>query len=210
MGLIYSGETRLDLKGAIPVKLPLILYGQEQIICRVDCPQAKKTWLASGKLEQFAFFPEAGMVTIASFQMPFSEDKLLDLRIVESSYLRFVPVKWLVYRTNITISTIDMPLYSIPLSGQPPSTSGRQATVSLPTANTVVPLVTADVDRDALILQNIGSRTVFIGFSNTVSTTSYAFSIASGQAYEFPTAYTGALWAVSGTASQSINVVEML
>lgn len=107
MGLIYRGETRFDLKGAIPVKLPLLLSGQPQIICRVDCLQAKKSWQVAGNLEQFAFLPEAGMVTLSSYNISLAQNQLIDLRVVGSSYLRFTPVKWLVYRVNITIVGIN-------------------------------------------------------------------------------------------------------
>lgn len=102
-----------------------------------------------------------------------------------------------------------MALFSLSNTTNPVSTTGKNTLVPLPTANTVVPLVTADATRLGMTLQNLGSRTVFVGFANTVSTSSYAIAIAAGQAYEFPVAYTGVLFAVSATASQSINVVEM-
>lgn len=211
MGLIYRAETNFQLKGAKPVKLPLLLTGQEQITCLVQCKQRKKTWSQAGSLEQVAFLSEAaGMTTIRKNDVIFDENQLIDLIVIPNSFIVFSPVKWLVYRTNISIFAIDMPLYSIPTNGQSTSNSGRHTVVPLPTANAVVQILESDLDRDSLTLQNLGGRTVYVDFSNAVSTTSYSISIASGQAYEFPSAYTGALWAVSGTASQAINVVEML
>jgi|688.fasta_scaffold872799_2 hypothetical protein len=102
MGLIYRGETRFDLKGAIPVKLPLLLTGQPNVICRVECSQAPRSWRVVGELEHFAFL-SSGMVTLDSFPINLSDDRLIDLRILDTSYLRFVPKRWIVYRTNILI-----------------------------------------------------------------------------------------------------------
>ena len=102
MGLIYRGETRFDLKGAIPVKLPLLLTGQANLICRVECSQAPRSWRVAGDLEHFGFL-SSGMVTLDVFSIDFSKDRLIDLRILDTSYLRFVPRRWVVYRTNISI-----------------------------------------------------------------------------------------------------------
>jgi len=111
MGLIYRGETRFDLKRAIPVKLPLILYEQEQIGCLVQCSQRKRTWFQAGLLEQFAFVDGFGFTTLRKTPITFDENQLIDLEVKPQSFLRFNPVKWLIYRTNISIFEVDMPVY---------------------------------------------------------------------------------------------------
>jgi hypothetical protein len=107
MGLIYRGETRFDLKGAIPVKLPLILYEQEQVACLVQCSQKPRTWSRAGLLEQFAFVDGVGFTTLRKVPINFDENQLIDLDSKPQSFLRFAPVKWLVYRTNISIFEVE-------------------------------------------------------------------------------------------------------
>jgi hypothetical protein len=108
MGLIYRGETRFDLKGAIPVKLPLLLSGQRQIGCLVQCNQRPQTWKTAGQLEQFAFVNGLGVTTLKRASISFDENQLVDLDVRPQSFLRFTPVNWLVYRTNISI--YDLPI----------------------------------------------------------------------------------------------------
>lgn len=103
MGLIYRGETNFQLRGAIPVKLPLMLTGQAQITCTVQCKQRQRTWNQAGLLEQFAFLDQSGMTTLRKIPMIFDDNQLIDLDVKPQSFLRFTPVKWLVYRTNISI-----------------------------------------------------------------------------------------------------------
>jgi hypothetical protein len=109
MTLLYRGETRFDLIGAIPVKLPLSLKGNKGVICRVDCQQAKRTWKTLGSLEHYTFDQDFGTIKLGSYPIPLSTDTLIDLRVVPNSWLVFSPVRWLLYRTNITIfSTEDL------------------------------------------------------------------------------------------------------
>jgi hypothetical protein len=102
-----------------------------------------------------------------------------------------------------------MALYSLtvlsPL-GLPPST-GKNTLVAMATASTVVQVAQPDPAR--IGLTNPGNKTVFLGFTNAVTAANYAIAIAAGQAYEFPNSYTGGVWAISGSAAQSVNVVEM-
>lgn len=105
--LIYRGESRFDLKGTAPVKLPLILTGQAQITCLVQCKQKQKTWSQAGLLEQFAFFGQSGMTTLQKVPMTFDDNQLIGLFVMPQSFLRFTPAKWLNYRTNISIWEIE-------------------------------------------------------------------------------------------------------
>jgi hypothetical protein len=103
MGLIYRGETNFQLKGANPVKLPLLLTGQEQITCLVQCRQKAKTWTQAGFLEQFAFLPDSGMTTLRRVRVDFDVNQLIELDVKPQSFLRFIPVKWLNFKTSIAI-----------------------------------------------------------------------------------------------------------
>lgn len=103
MGLIYRGESNFQLKGAIPVKLPLMLTGQEQITCLVQCRQRQASWVQAGLLEQFAFLEQSGMTTLRKIPMIFDDNQLIDLDVKPQSFLRFTPVKWLKFRTMISI-----------------------------------------------------------------------------------------------------------
>lgn len=103
MGLIYRGETNFQLKGAIPVKLPLLLTGQDQITCLVQCKQRAKSWTQAGFLEQFAFLPDSGMTTLRRVRIDFDDNQLIDLDVKPQSFLRFIPVKWLKFRASIAI-----------------------------------------------------------------------------------------------------------
>ena len=73
---------------------------------------------------------------------------------------------------------------------------------------TTAPIIQVLVQSEPMEL-DIGNKTVYLGFSNAVSVANYAIAIAAGQVYEFPNFYTGGVWAISGSAAQSVNVVEM-
>jgi hypothetical protein len=196
--LIYRGETRFDLKGAIPVKLPLILNGQEQISCQVTCKSAKPTWRISGELEQFAFLPEAGMITLQKIQLPFNQNQLVNLDRKPQSFLRFTPVKWLTYRTNISISVINkMPLS---LSGSSsialvPSTTVLNIPLIIAAITSTV-LLPANVNRIGFSITNTTAKTLYVDYDGAASTADYAVAIPAGGYFEPPINYTGAVHGV--------------
>jgi hypothetical protein len=202
MGLIYRGETRFDLKGSIPVKLPLILRGQPQIIARVDCSLAKKTWRNAGILEQFTFVSGLGNVTISNTTILFGKDTLMDLRIAEPSYLRFTPVNWLVYRANIQITTTTMPLYNAQqVSGIVDIIPSNQSDISeVQVLNSGVILLPVNPLRKGYSIYNKGESTIYLGNSDSVNSTDNFFvAITKGGFYEAQSGsvYTGAIWAIS-------------
>jgi hypothetical protein len=104
-----------------------------------------------------------------------------------------------------------MPLYPLNITAplSLPPQSGKNTIVALATASTVIQVVQPDPSRLGLTIQNLGNRTVYLGFSNAVSVANYAIALAPGQAYEFPNSYSGGVWGISERASQSVNVVEM-
>lgn len=100
-----------------------------------------------------------------------------------------------------------MALYNLSGNSQVVSTSGKNTLVNV--LVTATALVAANPSRNALTLQNLGNKTVYVGFDNTVSESNYAIAINPSLAYEFSIPFKGALWAISSAATQSINVVEL-
>lgn len=196
--LIYRGETRFDLKGSIPVKLPLILNGQEQISCQVTCKSAKLTWRISGELEHFAFLPEAGMVTLQKIQLPFNQNQLVNLDRKPQSFLRFAPVKWLIYRTNISISVINkMPLSLSGATAVSLTPSSVVVNVPLiPSTLTSTVLLPANPERIGFSITNTTNRILYIDYDGSASVTDYAVAIPSGGYFEPPVNFVGAIHGV--------------
>ncbi len=201
--LLYRGETRFDLKGITPIKLP-ILVNSHQIIIEVSCDRKPTTWNVAGTIQQYALVDRVGFCVLKSFPITFQK-KNYDLY-PQQSQLIFTPVKWLTRRTLISVYK-SMAIY--PLSGNPNpvASSGKNTVVSV--LATVTTLVASDPSRLGMTLQNLGNKTVYVGFTNAVTATSYAIAIPALQAYEFPTVFTGALWAISASGTQSVNVIEM-
>ena len=100
-----------------------------------------------------------------------------------------------------------MALYSLSSNSQVVSSSGKNTPVNV--LATVTALVFADPSRRGMTLQNLGNKTVYVGFSNAVTISNYAISIDPNAAYEFPVPFTGPLWAISQSGTNSVNVVEM-
>jgi hypothetical protein len=103
-----------------------------------------------------------------------------------------------------------MPLY--------PAQQAQQATLIVsPTANTLSVSIAAtatsisgaNTNRKGMTIFNSTSSTIFFDYSNSVTTTAYAFRLAPGDYYEMPTPipYQGAIFAIvaSGTASPLIK-----
>lgn len=65
----------------------------------------------------------------------------------------------------------------------------------------------ANVDRFGIAVFNLGSATVYLGKDNTV-TVAAGFPLLSNQGLYFD-GYTGALWGISGTASQDVRYLEV-
>jgi hypothetical protein len=73
-----------------------------------------------------------------------------------------------------------------------------------------VMLVQPNVNRGSLIIQNQGSVTVYLGIDSTVSATgsTRGYALFAGATFT-DDATAGAWWAVSGTAGQIVNLLEV-
>jgi hypothetical protein len=191
--LIYRGESRFDLKGTAPVKLPLILNGQTLISCSVESKQAKPNWRNAGELEQFVFLPEIGFTVLKTQTITFGTPQLFELAIAPVSYLRFAPVAWLKFRTNITIKNI-MPIYqdvSMPIS------SSSVSAAAVPVSTAQVLLLAANETRLGFSITNAsGNRILYIDFDGNATVTDYALRIPSNSTYEPPVNYTGNVYGI--------------
>jgi hypothetical protein len=89
------------------------------------------------------------------------------------------------------------------------ATATNQSSSSTALTSVVSSFVAANPDRKGLRLRNTGANTAFIGFDNTVTSTVFYQSIPSGQSYEFPVAYTGAIWGIcAATRTTNIAITE--
>jgi hypothetical protein len=94
-------------------------------------------------------------------------------------------------------------------TAQVQSSSGNNTAVACLSSSPATALIVANPDRKSLSLENLGNKTVFVGFTNAVTSASYAIALKVGALYEFPVAFTGALFAIAQSGTQNINVVEM-
>lgn len=88
------------------------------------------------------------------------------------------------------------------------ASTGKSSVKPLATAGTSVLLAPADPTRVGLSLLNTGNKAVVIGLTSAVTTTTGLTTIAAGQGYDFPCAFVGEVYGVSGSANQSITAVE--
>ena len=79
------------------------------------------------------------------------------------------------------------------------------AAVTMGTAAAVIKA--ANADRFGIAVFNLGSVTIYLGYSNAV-TTAAGFPLLSNTGLYFD-GYTGALWGISGTASQDVRYLEV-
>lgn len=193
--LIYRGESRFDLKGAAPVKLPLILNGQTLISCSVECKQAKPSWRNAGELEQFAFLPELGSTVLKRQAITFGNAQLFELAAYPVSYLRFAPVAWLKFRTNITIKNIEsMPIYQ---DISTPIASSEVVANAVPVSTVQVLLLAANEARLGFSITNASSnRILYIDFDGNATVSDYAVRIPANSTYEPPLNYTGNVYGI--------------
>jgi hypothetical protein len=100
--------------------------------------------------------------------------------------------------------TITNPIAQVNFSS---ASSASQVSNSLSTTQSV--LCAANSNRRGLTIFNTSSSTIFIDYSNTVTTSDYAFSLVAGAFYEMPMPiYTGALHAILSSGTASIEVRE--
>ncbi|WP_055074413.1 hypothetical protein [Pseudanabaena sp. 'Roaring Creek'] len=106
--LLYRAEYRFDLRGANPVKLPII-FEQSPIIFEVRCDRRKSTWNAAGTISQTALVPAVGFVKLGNtFSVGFEKQELaID---PQRSWLIFTPVPWLVLPTYLSVYNRVVPV----------------------------------------------------------------------------------------------------
>jgi hypothetical protein len=211
--LLFRGSVNFAVKSEYSVPQS---FTQAKLLIDLSVANTSKLFRGNsnyfGSLQPILFIPTLGF-TKASFQSLRFDKNLIDIdKSVSTNYrLVVIPSRKIKADTSISIyeilSTENPMLY--PLSGNPNpvSSSGKNTPVAI--AATVTPLVEADPSRLSLTLQNRGAKTVYVGFTNAVTVANSAIAIPALQAHEFPTTYTGALWAISASGTQSVNVVEM-
>ncbi|AKG21269.1 hypothetical protein [Calothrix sp. 336/3] len=87
------------------------------------------------------------------------------------------------------------------------STQAPQISNSLSTTASV--LVASNSNRKGLTFFNSSDKTIYVDFSNSVTTSDYAFKLAPDAYYEMPQPiYTGAFHAILSTGTASIEVRE--
>lgn len=101
-----------------------------------------------------------------------------------------------------------MPLYQLSGIGTQVIKSSVAKATPVTVGIAAVQIALPDTNRLGLTIQNTSDRTMYIGFDNTVTLTSYAIAIEKGLAYEFPVAYQGALFAICTNASKTVTVIE--
>jgi len=131
------------------------------------------------------------------------------------------PAKWkYLYFTNTAQSGKSAILYvgreaSFEVEPVPMETiAGEVGLISYPNAGygnvsigtTVGTIVSADTDRRALIIQNLGAGTLYIGFDSAVTTTN-GFKLASGESLEI-NGYRGAVYGI-GDATCDVRYLEI-
>jgi hypothetical protein len=106
--LIYRAEHRFDLKGAKPVKLPIV-FEQSPIIFEVRCDRKKDTWKTAGTISQVAFIPAVGgFVKLGkTFSVGFEKQELeID---PQKSWIIFTPNPWLKLPTYLMVYNRALP-----------------------------------------------------------------------------------------------------
>jgi len=99
---------------------------------------------------------------------------------------------------DIEVTTIDQ------VKEDPAYPNAGYGNVSIGT--TAGTIVSADTDRKALIIQNLGAGNLYIGFDSTVTTTN-GFKLASGESLEI-NGYRGAVYGI-GDATCDVRYLEI-
>lgn len=116
---------------------------------------------------------------------------------LEFSHFLFSPVPWLP-EIEIIIYKADMPIFFESFAIAATAT----ATQTINVTTTAQELIPANASRKGLTIRNPTSRIISVGFSNSLSTTSYYVNIAANAVYEFQPNYTGGIWFVSTNTAQ--------
>lgn len=195
--------------------LPLQFEGEDSaLIVEVAAVGSNPKKNSFGTVTPLLFIPESGFVEGQSLRLKFGSNQVrIDTAFATSFRLRINPYAQSKINSQITIFR---PLYEInpmgvyPLSGNSAPVANTGTNTLVPVLGTVTSLLPANPARVGLTLQNLGLKTTYIGFSNAVTAASYAIALAAGTAYEFPAAFTGALFAISASGTQSVNCIEMI
>ncbi len=91
--------------------------------------------------------------------------------------------------------------------------TSNTGTLSEPAMSTnAASIITANSNRKGLTIFNSGNNSVFVGYANTVSASSYAFELPSKAYYEMPASplYTGGIWGITASGASQLEVVEFV
>ncbi len=138
------------------------------------------------------------------FSINFNTRKLIKVENFEPYRLKFTPVNWLKKQLQLKV-------HLMPLSQASPSyVISHNSTISQKTVtNTASKILNANVNRAGLIVNNTGTKSVYIGYNNLVSQTINSVIIPSGGYWELVTpVYTGELWSITANATATLNITE--
>lgn len=99
----------------------------------------------------------------------------------------------------------DMPIFFESASNS--ATQGASQAINI--TSTAQELIPANAARKGLTIRNKGSGSIFLGFSNAVSTTNYFVAIGANGLYEFSIPYASSLWLIA-TANRQAEYTEFL
>ncbi len=186
--LLCRVDYRFDLKGAYPVKLP-ILFNVSQIIIEIVCDRKPATWNIAGNIEQTALVENVGFCSIRNFPVGFNKEAYELVK--AQSNLIFKPVKWLNRNTSIRI-------YKMPLSQSSNISVSSTPIKSTSTVNHFIGsstifafLMSENVNRLGFSITNSANATLFIDYVSAPTSTQYAVAIPPKSYFESPINFTG-------------------
>jgi hypothetical protein len=133
--------------------------------------------------------------------VPLNDFVCFNLKPTISAYkLQFDKVSWLNFLT-LSVYQSTMPLFS-ESDITPQSTAVTTSTASVTTTAAV--LIASNPNRKGLTIKNTGNKTMYIGFTSSVSSNNAFMAITNGATYEFPLLYTGDIYAIGGAATTAL------
>jgi hypothetical protein len=140
-----------------------------------------------------------------SISLPVNRYSILEipLRNIESELIvTLVPY---LRTAQLLIYKSDMPLFFESASQSASSTT----VTTLNVTTSAQELILANPSRKGLTIRNKGSGSIFIGLTNSVSTTNYYVAIPANGVYEFSSSWVGSVWFIA-TANRQAEATEFV